>query len=61
MKSLTPTKPKEELGTSPNSLTVTIKSLKTDMASDVKVIENNLETIKNAIREVKEKKCSFKF
>ena len=56
-----PTKPKEELRTSLNSLTATIKSLKTDMASDMKVIESNLETIKNDIREVKEKKCSFKF
>ena len=61
MKSLMPTKPEEELGTLPNSLTVTIKSLKTNMASDMKVIESNLETIKNDIREVKEKKRSFKF
>ena len=61
MKSLMPTKPKEELGTSLNSLTVTIKSLKTDMASDKKVIESNLETIKDGITEVKKKKCSFKF
>ncbi|CAL5440225.1 unnamed protein product [Camellia sinensis] len=61
MKSAMSAKPKEELGTSLNSLTDTIKSLETNMAIDMEVIKSNLEALKNDIREVKEKKCRFKF